>query len=308
MGWRILTIDNAGKLFLRDNQLVFKTGDSEKSVAIEDLECVLLENQQIDITHPLLSKLAEQGVMLVSTDSKHQASGIHLSFWGQYKKLEIFDLQISASEPLKKRCWQKIITTKIQNQALCLQKLNIGGSKELYAKSKQVLSGDSSLLEGSTSAFYFNRLFDNIDPTFIRQKHYYANISLINAGLNYSYALARAVLIRNIVASGLLPYLGVHHISKINAFNLADDLIEPFRPIIDYHVFKYLDYFYHSNDEALSLEIRRELQKIFIYQIQIENTWNKFPMACRKICQNFILTLRENNSTLFHLPIDWREK
>ncbi|MGL4394527.1 MAG: type II CRISPR-associated endonuclease Cas1 [Brevinema sp.] len=308
MGWRVLTIDSAGKLFLRNTQLVFKTEGFEKTVAIEDLECVLLENQEIEISHPLLSYLAESGVILISTDPKYAASGMLLSFWGQYKKLEVLELQLSSSEPLKKRCWQKIIIHKIQNQALCLKKLAIDGHEELCAKSKLVQSGDSSCLEGSSSAFYFNCLFSNQESKFLRKQYYDKDISLMNAGLNYCYALARAVLIRNIVASGLIPYLGIHHISKTNAFNLADDLIEPFRPIVDSHVHRYLDYFRCSNDKVLSLEIRRELQKIFTYQVKIDNTWNKFPVACRKVSQSFIIALKENNAGLFRLPQDWREE
>ncbi|MGL4367183.1 MAG: type II CRISPR-associated endonuclease Cas1 [Brevinemataceae bacterium] len=308
MGWRVLTIDNPGKLSLRDNQLVFKTQDNEKIVPIEDLECVLLENQQIEITHPLLNRLAEDGVMLVTTNPKYQASGILVSFWGQYQKLNVLQIQLSASEPLKKRCWQRIITQKILNQALVLKKLKVEHFEDLIANSKKVQSGDASHLEGSSSAFYFRRLFEAVENKFVRQQYYDKEISLINAGLNYGYALARAILTRHIITSGLLPYLGIHHISKVNAFNLADDLIETFRPIVDYHVYQYLDYFYTSNDEQLSREIRLELQKIFTYQLRIEDRWIKFPAACRAICYSFIRALEEKNPQFLLLPHDWKEE
>lgn len=308
MGWRILTVDSAGKLSLKDNQLVFKTVDTEKTVAIEDLECILLENQQIEITHPLLSRLAEEGVILVSTDTKFQASGITLSYWGQYKKLEVLEYQLSLSEPLKKRCWQKIISQKIKNQALCLDKLGKQGSELLYQNSKQVLSGDTSHLEGTSSAYYFKRLFKEVDEQFIRQQHYDTNQSLLNAGLNYGYALVRAVLIRNIVACGLLPYLGIFHRSKVNAFNLADDLIEVFRPIVDYHISSYLDYLCFSKEEQLSLEIRRELQKIFIYQVKIDDNWIKFPASCRTLCYSYIHVLETGNVNKIKVPQEWRQK
>lgn len=307
MGWRILTIDSAGRLSLKDNQLVFKSHETTKTVAIEDLECVLLENQQIELTHPLLSRLAEEGVMLVSTNPKYQASGIFVSFWGQYKKLEVLHVQLFASEPLKKQCWKKIIIQKILNQALCLKKCSLQGVDELIQYSKQVQSGDSSHIEGRSSAFYFKALFSHIDTKFVRQQYYDKEISLINAGLNYCYALVRAVLTRNVVASGLLPYMGIHHISKINAFNLVDDLIEVFRPMVDYHVHQYLDYFYNSNDTSLSLDIRRELQKIFIYQVQINDNWIKFPASCRKICSSFIHVLEMGNIYLLKLPQEWRQ-
>ncbi len=113
---------------------------------------------------------------------------------------------------------------------------------------------------------------------------------------------------RNIAASGLLPYMGVHHKSKTNAFNLADDLIESFRPIVDFHVYKYLDYLYLSNDETLSLEIRRELQKIFVYQIKINDNWIKFPASCRIISQSYVQALQSSESRLLKLPKEWREQ
>ncbi|MGL4676363.1 MAG: type II CRISPR-associated endonuclease Cas1 [Brevinema sp.] len=313
MGWRILTVDSAGKLSLRDNQLVFKTKDQEKSVAIEDLECVLLENQQIDITHPLLSRLAEEGVILVSTDPKYRASGITVSYWGQYKKIEVLELQLRASEPLKKRCWQKIISQKIANQALNLQKLHKNGTKELLSKSKEVQSGDTTFVEGGAAAFYFarlfeSRLFEQTEEKFIRQQHYDKEINLLNAGLNYCYALIRSVLIRHITASGLLPYLGIHHRSKVNAFNLADDLMEVYRPMAEYHVHQYLDYLYCGKDETISLEIRRELQKIFTYQVQIADNWIKFPASCRTLCHSYINLLECGEIKNFKVPREWRQK
>ena len=308
MGWRILTIDTAGKLSLKDNQLLFQTEDTIKSVAIEDLECVLLENQQIELTHPLLSRLAEEGVMLVSSDPKYQASGITLSYWGQYKKIEVLEYQLSATEPLKKRSWQKIISQKIYNQALCLELLKISGSDELKKNSRLVQSGDASHIEGTSSAFYFKRLFDFTEDPFVRQQHYDGEINLLNAGLNYCYALVRAVLIRHIVASGLLPYLGMHHRSRVNAFNLADDLIEPFRPMVDHHVYQYLDYLCYGNDEKLSLEMRRELQKIFIYQVKMDDNWIKFPASCRTMCQSYINVLESGDVNLLKVPKEWRQK
>lgn len=303
MGWRILTVDSAGKLSLKNNQLLFKTSTEEKSVAIEDLECVLLENQQIEITHPLLSRLAEEGVMLVSTDSKHQASGITVSYWGQYKKIEILEHQLSITKPLKKQLWRKFVSQKISNQALCLEKLNIPGAEKLHQNSK--VPNEISNLEGISSAYYFKNLFQDIDEKFVRQQYYDKDITLLNAGLNYCYALVRAIIIRYVTASGLLPYLGVHHCSKVNAFNLADDMIEPYRPIVDYHVRQYLDYLCYSDDEVLSLDIRRELQKIFLYKIKIDDKNIKLPTACQMMCLSYIEALQTRNAKNLKLPLEW---
>ena len=305
MGWRLLSIENAGKLSLKENQLVFSSDLGKKTVPIEDLECVLLENQQIEISHPLLNKLAEEGVLLVTMDAKHQASGMLVSYWGQYQKLAVLTLQLNTSQPLKKRCWQKIIIQKIHNQALLFEKLQMEGASELYALAKTVQSGDAGNVEAISSAYYFKRLFSSLESPFVRMQHYDKNIDLLNAGLNYCYALVRAVLTRHIVASGLLPYLGIQHHSKVNAFNLADDLIEPYRAMVDEHVYSYLDYFLNSADLSLSAEIRQNLQKIFMYQLHIDKTTVKFPASCRQICASYIRAMEMQDATLLKLPHNW---
>lgn len=308
MGWRILSIEHAGKLRLEKNQIVFETGQELKSVPIEDIECVLLEHAQVELTHPLLSALAEAGVLLVCTDEKHQASGVLLSFWNQYKKLEVLERQFSVGQVLKKRLWQKIVTQKIRNQALCLCKLKKEGASEMENLSLKVQSGDAGNTEGHAGASYFRFLFADDEPYFVRQQHYDGNISLVNASLNYCYALMRAVLTRHIAAAGLIPYLGVHHASARNAFNLADDLIEAFRPMADWHVFQYITTIKKCDEESLPLEIRKELQKIFIYQVRIDDEWIKFPAACRKVCHLLIQAYEHNTADTLFLPQEWRQK
>ena len=270
MGWRILTISNSGKLSLKNNQIVFiDKNKNNKTVAIEDLECVIIENQEIVITHPLLSELSEKNVLLITTNEKHEPAGVLYSFFNHYKSLEIFETQIKATKKFKKELGKKIIQQKILNQALCLEKLGIDGYNELIEHSKKVTNTDIKNIEGFSSAFYFKTIFANIDEHFKRQQHYDKNVSLINAALNYTYAILRTTIMRNIIAAGLLPYLGFVHISKTNPFNLADDLIEPYRAICDYHVYKNLKYLVNNDDTSLSSEIRENLKKYFYTKLYL---------------------------------------
>lgn len=301
----MVAIENPCKIYLKDEQLVCKSENGIKTVSLEDIECVVLENDEITLTHPALSVLAELEIPLITTNKKHIPSGVLISYFGHYKNLRVLEKQLHISKEYKARCVKKIVSQKIYNQSLCLEKIGIE-SEEIKLLSYKVEDGDKTNIEGFASALYFKKLFKNVYKDFRRKKHYHKNTDIINSALNYTYAITRSVILKNIVSSGLLPYLGINHVSKQNPFNLADDLIECYRAVCDFHVFRYMNYFKECQDNELSKEMRNELKKIFIYSINIDDKIIKFSSSCKEVCESLIRSFENENTDLLLLPKNWK--
>jgi CRISPR-associated protein Cas1 len=200
-------------------------------VPFEDIAVIVLNHREIVLTHPVLSACAEYGIGLYATGDDHQPNGVFLPFLQHSRSTRMWRLQQTASRPLVKQTWAALIRRKIANQAACLRICQREGVERLESYARRVRSGDSGRLEGQGAAFYFGKLFDS---HFDRAQPRWSN-----AALDYGYAVLRGAIARSLVAHGLHPSVGLFHASEQNAFNLADDLIEPFRPIVDLHVFKH---------------------------------------------------------------------
>lgn len=247
MAYRNIFIANTAKLSTKNEQLIVDNGEVF-SFPIEDIRCVLIEDYRSTITTALISKFAEAGVTLLICNEKHMPSAALNPINCYSRQLKQVNLQISSSLPLKKRIWQQIIRAKILNQAKCLEICSIEGSKTLKNYAESIKSGDPSNTEGRAAAYYFERLFGE---NFRR-----AEETPLNAALNYGYAIIRAEICRTLCLYGFEPSLGIHHCSELNNFNLADDIIEPFRPFIDLIVkttlFDYNEF--DTRDKALLLK------------------------------------------------------
>lgn len=206
---------------------VFKR-EAEKTIPIEDIGVVVLDHQQLTLTQPLLEKLLIANVAVITCDSSHMPIGLMLPLAKNTIQSQMFASQINASEPLKKQLWQQTITAKIANQAGVLQAKNISINNMLYW-SKSVKSGDSDNYEARAAAYYWRHVFSDSVCNFTREREgvYPNNL------LNYGYAILRATIARSLIGSGLLPTLGIHHHNKYNAYCLADDIMEPYRPYVD---------------------------------------------------------------------------
>ncbi len=225
---RTLVFSSPMILSLKNQQLVlaFKDSPDEKrSVPIEDVGVILLENQQTNITLPLLNALAEAEVQVVICNNKGMPSAMMQSMNSNNLQGETLRNQIACGEVLKKQLWKQVVEAKIKNQALLLNSIGEEGNvlKPFYANVK---SGDADNREGVAARIYFQHLFGD---SFIRDREALG----INALLNYGYSILRAATCRALVSSGLLPAIGIHHHNRSNAFPLADDLMEPFRPFVD---------------------------------------------------------------------------
>lgn len=230
MVWRSVVISQPAKLKREHFSLVVEQSQSAH-VPFEDIAVIVLNHREITLTHPVLSACGEYGIGLFSTGDNHQPNGVFVPFLSHSRATRILRLQLDIDRPTAKRAWAEIVKAKIANQAACLRLAGKADADRLDSYARRVRSGDSENVEAQASAFYFPTLFGS---GFSR-----AQEGWINAALDYGYAVLRGAITRGLVAHGLLPSIGLFHHSEQNAFNLADDLIEPFRPLVDLHVFKH---------------------------------------------------------------------
>lgn len=230
---RSLVFSNPVSLSMRNRQMIiaFKDQpDRTTKVPIEDIGIVVIENQLIHMTIPLINYLAESGVQVVFCNARGMPSSLVQNMDGNSLQGEIIQNQMACGEVLKKQLWKQIIESKIKNQAALLRKVGHDGEllKPYYSN---VRSGDSDNREGVAARIYFQQLFG---ADFVRDR---AGMG-INALLNYGYSILRAAVSRAIVSSGLFPAFGLHHHNRSNAFPLSDDLMEPYRPFVDEVVYQ----------------------------------------------------------------------
>ncbi|MCB9000740.1 MAG: type II CRISPR-associated endonuclease Cas1 [Bacteroidales bacterium] len=252
---RTLYFSNPTYLKVKDEQMVIEYPDDteNKSVPIEDIGVVVLDSPQITMTHVLINKLLANNAAVITTDDRHMPSGLLFPLEANTLQSERFANQIGASLPLKKQLWQQTVQAKIANQSNLLKFRGVDVEPMLYW-ARSVKSGDPDNYEGRAAAYYWKNLFEGyIDDAFTRGRYEDEPNNL----LNYGYAVLRAVIARNLVASGLLPTLGIHHRNRYNAFCLADDIMEPYRPFVDAVV---LDILISGDDcSKLTKEIKSKL-------------------------------------------------
>ena len=227
MVWRSVMISQPARLKREHFALVIEQKECA-SVPFEDIAVIVLNHREITLTHPVLSACAEYGIGLYATGHNHQPSGVFLPFQQHSRTTRILRLQINLDKPTTKRAWAKIVQQKIENQALCMKRLSVVGDERLLSYARRMKSGDPENLEAQASAYYFPQVFGR---SFHRSQSVW-----VNAALDYGYAVMRGACARALVAHGLLPSLGLFHSNEQNAFNLADDLIEPYRPLVDLYV------------------------------------------------------------------------
>ena len=242
---KTLYFGNPAYLSLKNDQLVIKLPEIEKNDSlpdtfrqqsqvtkpIEDIGVVVLDNKQITITSGALEALLENNCAVITCDSKSMPVGLLLPLYGNTTQNERFRQQLSASVPLMKQLWQQTIKAKIHNQATLLNTCTNEEHKCMKIWATEVKSGDSDNLEARAAAYYWKRLFPI--EGFTRDRNGLPPNNL----LNYGYAILRAVVARALVSSGLLPTLGIHHHNRYNAYCLADDIMEPYRPYVDQLVY-----------------------------------------------------------------------
>jgi CRISPR-associated protein Cas1 len=209
------------------SQVLLKNDPVPNTIPIEDIGVLVLDNQQICITQGLIQQLIENNVAIIHCNFTHHPIGLVLPMEGNNVQSQRFRVQIEASEPLKKQLWQQVVSAKIRNQAFLL-KTSEKPYNTLERMASMVRSGDTENLEAQAAVYYWSRIFDEtLQFRRGREGNYPNNM------LNYGYAILRATIARALVGAGLLPTLGIHHTNKYNAFCLADDMMEAYRPFVD---------------------------------------------------------------------------
>ncbi|HOX22522.1 MAG TPA: type II CRISPR-associated endonuclease Cas1 [Elusimicrobiales bacterium] len=296
MSWRILTISKPSELFAERFQLVCRskeTQDEQIRLPLEDIAALIIESRESSISSWLLSECAERGIAVFSCDETHTPSGLFLPFMGHSRFTEMAWLQQSCSEPFKKRCWQRLIQAKIRNQAKVLRLAGKKSSVSLPAMASRVQSGDAENYEGQAARVYWEALFDSFSRDANDKR---------NSALNYGYAILRGAVARAISGAGLLPCFGLHHANKLNAFNLADDLLEPYRPFVDLKVLRLIDPQEGKEQKELSLAERQRLVAILSDNAILDGKQEKMLSACEKSVFSLACAMRQKDPKALLLP------
>ena len=283
---KTLYFGNPAYLSLSNKQLVIKLPEVEtnkdipppmksemvRTIPIEDIGVVVLDNKRITITQGLLSALLDNTVSVISCNEKSMPVGMLLPLQGHLVLNERFRTQAEASVPLKKQLWQQTIKRKIENQAAVLLKNTQAPIKNLIRMSKDVRSGDPDNYEAQAAVYYWRNIFPDI-PAFRRDPEGEAPNNL----LNYGYAILRAIVARGLVSSGLLPLIGIHHHNRYNDYCLADDIMEPYRPFVDQLVINIMSKINDYN--VLTVDVKRELLSIPVLDVKMGNSKRPLMVA-----------------------------
>jgi len=290
VGWRSLVVSQPAKLSLHNRQLLLENRDGGVRVPLEDIAVVMLETPQALITSALLSALAATGAAVVTCDEAHHPNGALLPYLPHSRHLRVFRAQSGLSEPQKKRAWQAIVQCKLRNQAKCLDLCAIAGGDFLRGLAAKVTSGDTVNREGQGAQRYFAWLFGD---GFTRQTTEWRN-----SALDYGYAVIRAVIARALVAHGFHTAVGLHHRSELNAFNLADDFIEPFRPVVDRCVARQVV----PDENKLTPSHKAMLAGILYRDVAMPNGTMNILAAVDATVQSFLRVVEAGAVRELHLP------
>lgn len=281
---RTLYFGNPAYLSLKDCQMVVRMPEiakadlpelfetkTTKTIPVEDIGIVVLDNKQITITHGLLEALLENNCAVITCDSSRLPVGLMLPLCGHSTQNERFRFQLNASLPLRKQLWQQTIQAKIKNQAKVLQSQG-STATNMLSWAEKVKSGDTENLEARAAAYYWKNVFPFIER-FYRDRNGVPPNNL----LNYGYAVLRAIIARALVSSGLLPTLGIHHHNRYNAYCLADDIMEPYRPYVDKLV---IDIILSGEDYSkLSTSIKSKLLSIPVLDVVVDGVRKPLMIA-----------------------------
>ncbi|NFE75298.1 type II CRISPR-associated endonuclease Cas1 [Clostridium botulinum] len=289
MSFRSIIITNPCTLEVKNNNLAINNED-EYLIPIEDISVLVIEGVGIRITNRLLSKLSLENVATIICDEKHLPSSIVMPLNAHYKTYKVLKNQLNQSAAFSKRIWQNITKQKLFNQGECLRILNLNGYEFLNKLSKEVESGDKGNKEAIGAKYYFKCLFGD---NFTRDDG-----SGINSALNYGYTIMRSAVARTLVMYGFNTSLGVHHCNELNSFNLADDFMEPLRPIVDLWVYNNVNY-----DDELTKDHRIALVNLINYECIIDEKSHSILNAIDKMISSYTTACSKKDFRLLKLPI-----
>lgn len=294
MAWRGLHLTKPSRLSLSDGQVVIVQDDGDVRIPLEDLAWIVLDTPQSTLTGNLISACMAAGIALIATDETHTPSGVLLPFHSHFRQGEIAHRQAAMGAPLKKRLWQKIVRAKVENQAQALNTVGHGGAKTLREMARRVGSGDPNNVEARAARYYWTQLW----PEFRRED----GDDKRNKLLNYGYAVVRSGVARSLVAAGLLPAFGLNHASVTNAFNLADDIVEPFRPFVDSLAWTTTGEGRPSRDD-LSIDDRRAMAGVLLAEAKMAAETMTLLVAAERTAESLVRAIEGSSAEILELPV-----
>ena len=301
MGWKVIHLTKPCKIKVKDENLLLTFLDSEKEesikVTINDIDFILFDNTQFSITGKAIELLSKNGIATLFIDEEFHPSSILVPYHTHTLLTEMANIQISITQEFKAQAWQNIIKSKISNQSATLKYWNKKEFLELELLSQNVQLFDSNNDEAQSARIYWKSLFTN--KTFRREQ---GSEDIINSMLNYAYAILRATMARSLSTSGFLPVFGIWHQNRYNAFNLVDDLIEPFRAFCDLYVKLLLNTKY-SQSLYLTIPIKRDLVKLLTFEcVNINKGSSNLSKAIEVFVKQYKRAVIANDISLIVYP------
>ncbi|HMR30894.1 MAG TPA: type II CRISPR-associated endonuclease Cas1 [Geminicoccaceae bacterium] len=294
MAWRGVHVSQRCRLSLDNGCCLVETEAGPIRLAFEDIAYVVLDTPQVGLTSAVLAALAEAKVLVLVSDARHLPTGALLPLQGHFRQVGTLRRQIAAADGLKRRLWQALVRAKLVNQGAVLDTLGRRSGPALSAMAERVASGDPENLEGQAAREYFSRLFEG----FRRRR----DGDVRNAMMNYGYAIVRAAIARDLAAQGFHPALGLWHDSVENAFNLADDLIEPLRPVVDLAVVRRLEARDPDDGEELTIDDRRSLAGVLTLDVALGGECLAMMHAIERMCDGLLAALTSKSPERLPLP------
>lgn len=302
MGWKVIHLTKPCKIKVKDENLLlsFLSKEQEEEsikVTIKDIDFILFDNTQFSITGKAIELLCKNGIATLFIDEEFHPSSILLPYHAHTLLTEMANVQITITQEFKAQAWQNIIKSKISNQAITLKYWKKKEFEELESLSQKVQLFDSNNDEAQSARIYWKTLFTN--KLFRREQ---GSEDIINSMLNYAYAILRATMARSLSTSGFLPVFGIWHQNRYNAFNLVDDLIEPFRAFCDMYVKTLLNTKY-SQSLSLNIPIKRDLVKLLTFEcVNINNGVSNLSKAVEVFVKQYKRAVIANNTELIVYP------
>lgn len=290
--FRTVVVNFGEKISIKDNWVVVTAGDEDRRIPIEDVYSIVIDNPITCITAPAITKLTDNGTHILVCNEKHLPVSIILPQNNHYRPLNVIRKQMDMSVDFKNQLWDRIIKAKILNQAKTLKLC--GGKKEIYSRlvelSNEVIDGDDGNREAVSAKMFFREMYGS---SFIRMAD-----DAINSALNYGYSIIRSAFCKTLVAYGYNCVLGLHHINESNPFNLADDLMEPLRPVID----MWVDDNHEDLVDYLTRPQRNELAAITNNLVLLDGKKMRIRNAIDKYVSSLTTAIEKNNADLLKIP------
>lgn len=291
--WRSIVIYDGEKISTRNNWLIIDMPDGEqRKIPLEDIFCIVVDNRTLAITVPLLTKLAQYQINLITTDERHLPISQTLPFNTHYRCFKVFKDQNQMSRAFRDETWKRIITAKIMNQAAVLSKTYVDPAvvERMRELAGEVVANDSGNREGIAAKMFFRNLYGSGFVRFSDDK--------INTALDYGYAIIRSGLTKTLISYGFNCVIGIHHILETNAFNLADDFMEPFRPLVDEWVVGNPDLV----EEGLQRGTKAGLINLLNEDVSFEGKKTKLRYAIDLMIRSWVSAIEVKNAERLVLP------